>query len=339
MHVFREADGTEALYVGGCSAKFMYPTLPGGRLLRSTDGVNFEPVPQEPGSFLGDLHNACFRGIQSHNGRFYSIAGSFLGGGVVVESANPRLGNDSFRQITPEGVDAYEIASFNGSVYVSFNHPDGFSLFKIDPSGTPPYPLTAIFTRGGYIGSGGNASALSMKVFKGSLYVGGDSVRPTSRLLCVVNIACGAALLGNGGAELLRVHADDTWDIVVGQDRATPAGFKRALSGIGPGFGTRLNQHLWRMEVFDGRLYVGTYDIATELRNAGNGVGDAVAMWQGFDLWSSTNGEQFTPIDFKGFGDTFGYGVRSLQSTPAGLVLGTANPFYGLRVYLGVPRP
>ena len=211
--------------------------------------------------------------------------------------------------------------------------------YKIATAGDLPYPFIPVFTRGGYLASGGNPVALSMKVFKGSLYVGGDSVRPTSRLLCVVDIACGLALLGNGGAELFRVHGDDSWDIIVGQDRATPAGFKRALSGIGPGFGSRLNQHLWRMEVFDGRLYVGTYDLATELRNAGNGVGDAVAPWQGFDLWFSADGERFVPIDLKGFGDTFGYGVRSLEATPAGLFLGTANPFYGLRVYRGVPRP
>jgi hypothetical protein len=172
-----------------------------------------------------------------------------------------------------------------------------------------------------------------MKVFNGSLYVGGDSVRAVDTILCGLNINCLLGILGDGGAELFRVHADDTWDLIVGTSRQTPAGMKTALSGLGPGFGWLLNQHLWRMEVFNNQLLVGTYDASTELRNEPNGIGAALTPALGFDLWVSSDGVKFTAIDIKGFEDEFNNGVRSLKATPAGLFLGSANPFHGLRIY------
>src|SRR5215217_9680846 len=55
MTVFREPDGTEALYVAGVTAREYIPGLPPPRILRTTDGSTFEPVPQDPGTVLGDL--------------------------------------------------------------------------------------------------------------------------------------------------------------------------------------------------------------------------------------------------------------------------------------------
>ena len=49
MFTFTEQSGTQALYVSGCSAGSIYPGVPGARLLRSTDGVNFVPVAQDLG--------------------------------------------------------------------------------------------------------------------------------------------------------------------------------------------------------------------------------------------------------------------------------------------------
>jgi len=47
MFIYEEPSGTEALYVSGCSADAVFPGVGGGRLLRSIDGVNFAPVPQD----------------------------------------------------------------------------------------------------------------------------------------------------------------------------------------------------------------------------------------------------------------------------------------------------
>jgi hypothetical protein len=333
MTIFQEPDGTHALYVGSCSSKQLWPSMPNGRLLRSTDGVNFAPVPQSPGTFLGNLGNACFRGLGSFNGKFYALAGSYQGAGTIIESADPKSGDNAFRQILPFGASAYEFASYNGYLYCTIDSPQGFALYKTTATGNVPYTFTPIFTDGGYKQPVGNRIGISMKVFNGSLYVGGDSVRAVDTILCGLNIACLLGILGNGGAELFRVHADDTWDLIAGTSRQTPAGMKTALSGLGPGFGWLLNQHLWRMEVFNNQLFVGTYDASTELRNEPNGIGAALVPALGFDLWVTSDGVTFTAIDIKGFEDEFNNGVRSLKATPAGLFLGSANPFHGLRIY------
>src|SRR5512133_1871448 len=52
-----EPDGVEALYAFGVNTTVMWDSnkLPPPRILRSTDGVTFRPLPQTPGTFLGDL--------------------------------------------------------------------------------------------------------------------------------------------------------------------------------------------------------------------------------------------------------------------------------------------
>jgi len=334
MYLFQESDGTQALYVGGCSAKAIYSGAPQGRLLRTTDGVTFTPVPQNPGTFMGGLGKTCFRGGASLNGKLYVVATDYKGEGVIIESADPKVGDNSFRQITPQGALAYEVGSYNGFLYVTFVNNAGFDLYKTSAVGTVPYTFAPIFTNGGYKQPKGNPIGLSMVVFNSDLYVGGDSVQTTSTVFCAVHISCVQAIFANGGAELFRVHADDSWDLIVGQPRSTPAGMKTPLSGWGPGFDWILNQHMWRMEVFDSRLYIGTYDLSTELRNA-SGIGPGLVPELGFDLWYSSDGIHFNPVDIRGFEDKFNYGVRSIKATPNGLMIGTANPFYGLEVFRG----
>ena len=122
MGVFTESDGTQALYVSGASASDLWPKVPGARLLRSTDGVNFSPVPQDPGTLLGTLHNQSFRDIVTYNGNFYIVAAAgFIDGSPgsswqLLESANPQQGDNAFQVIPPPtpGMQVCEIAVYNG---------------------------------------------------------------------------------------------------------------------------------------------------------------------------------------------------------------------------------
>jgi hypothetical protein len=325
MHMFQEPDGTQALYVGSCATTVIYGnTVPPGRLLRSTDGVNFSPVPQDPGTFLGNLGNACFRGIQTYNGKLYAVATDFQGAGVLVESANPMQGNDSFRQVSPFGNKVYEFLPFNGFLYVSFSSQKGFSIYKTTATGNLPYTYKLVLPDGGHKKPSPNHDALSMKVFKGRLYVGGNGVQNSGNVKDI-------------GAELFRINADDSWDLIVGQSRHTPDGQKNALSGLSLGFGWNLNEHMWRMEVYDGRLYVGTFDSSTVLRNKPQ-TGQAVQPELGADLWYTTDGTFFTAVDQQGFGDKFNFGIRSLVAVPGyGLFVGTANYYYATQIWRGKP--
>jgi hypothetical protein len=322
MTIFTEADGTDALYVGGCSSVEIYPGVPGGRLLRSTDGVNFSPVPQDAGTFLGNLGNACFRGMQTFNGQLVAMAVDYKGQGTVIESPNPMLGDNSFQQISSPLTPAYEIAVFNNNLYVTFvNRTNGFSVARTSATGPLPYTYTTVLSNGGYKTPYPDPIALSMQVYDGYLYVGGDGMR-------------NGAPVKELGAELFRLHTDDTWDLIAGQSRSTPIGQKNSLSGLGIGFSWFLNQHMWRMNVYDGRLYVGTYDESTELRNTKQG--SQYENEFGFDLWWTQDGTYFSQVDQQGFQNAFNIGVRSLEVTPYGAFLGSANPFYGLEVYQGL---
>jgi hypothetical protein len=61
----------------------------------------------------------------------------------------------------------------------------------------------------------------------------------------------------------------------------------------------------------------------------------ATNLLGGFDLWKTRNGVQWFPVTTTGFGDKFNIGARTMVSTPIGLFIGTANPYYGAQVWLG----
>lgn len=319
MTVFTGTDGTEALYVSGFTSRMYNKGVPPPRILRSVDGVTFEAVPQDPGTFLGDLRKLDdidingFRSLVAYNGRLYVVAGRMRGDGVLLESENPAEGNDSFRMVTPLGVRVFEILSYNGFLYVgTYNPVEGYSVLKTDATGTPPYSFTPVITNGGHLEPFYSRGALSMYAFKGRLYVGTD--RP---------------------AEIIRINPDDSWDLIVGTPRETPDGTKVPLSGFGPGFDYFMNGHIWRMGEHDDWLYVGTMDQSTAWKEVPF-IADILEPYMGFDLFTSADGEHFTMITRTGFDSKFDYGVRTFASTPYGLFLGTSNEYYGTRVFRGV---
>ena len=316
MTVFTEADGTEALYVSGVTSNPFNPGVPPPRILRSTDGVNFQPVPQDPGTFLGDLgdRQASFRDLVVYKGRLYVVNGPIQGSGALLEAENPAGGNDNFRPVTPEGMRIMGYAPFNGYLYLGVvDVSQGFSVVKTDAAGTPPYDLVPVITNGGFLRPLPSTQVLNMREFQGRLYMGTD--KP---------------------AEVYRINPDDTWDLIVGTPRETPEGMKYPLSGMDRGFDYFLNQHVWRMQDHEGWLYIGTMDASTAWRTVPF-VGDLVKPHMGFDLFATRDGWHYTMITRTGFGSMFDYGVRTFASTPFGLFLGTANEYYGTGIYQGVP--
>jgi hypothetical protein len=319
MYIFTEQSGTQALYVSSCRS--IFKGVPGARVLRTTDGVNFAPLAQDKGTVLGDLNSTCFRGATTYNSKLYLIAAEPWS---LLEAANPEQGDNAFRVVSAPGQDAEEVAVFNNYLYVSYgSSADGFTLSKTDATGSVPYAMTPIIVNGGYKTPWPNKSILSMAVFNGSLFCGGDGLRHSGDF-------------NAQGAELFRVNTDDSWDLIVGEARTLPDGTMiTPLSGLGVGFGWNYNNHIWRQEVFDNRLYVGTFDESTQLRfdNA-----TFLAPEEGFDLYYTDDGVTYNLINKVGFGNKFNDGVRSLLTTPYGLFLGTANQYFGLDVYLGVPK-
>lgn len=327
MNIFIEPDGTEALYVAGVSSQFLWLFVPPPRILRSIDGRNFEPLPQSPGTVLGDFEGNGFRNQVSHKGRFYIIGGVVQGSGVLLEAKNPAGGNDNFRTISPPEMIVSAAESYNGYLYVGVRDlVNGYSVVKTDATGVPPYNYTTVIEQGGYKPSGeANSEILHMKVFKNRLYAGGNGIK--------------AGITGLAGpAELIRINPDDTWDVVVGNPRLTPDGWKYPISGFDAGFGNFFNGHMWRLGVFEDSLYVGTFDSSTVYKDSPL-VEPLLRHLMGFDLYGTPDGTHFFPISTRGFGDKFNFGVRSLEATPYGFFLGTANYYYGLQIWRSQGKP
>jgi hypothetical protein len=313
MIVFEEPDGTEALYVCGATINALWPPMPPPRILRSTDGVTFEPIPQDPGTILGDLgqDQASFRDMEILNGRLYVINGKIQGHGAVLEAENPAGGNDSFRWVTPQDMRVFEMAPFSGFLYVGLaDRFNGYAVMKTDAIGTPPYDFTPVVTDGGFLQPGPSPSVVSMHVFKDRLYAGTDEP-----------------------VELIRINPDDTWDLVVGEPRETPDGWKYPLSGMGAGFDWPANKHLWRMQEHEGVLYLGTNDNSLRLGKAMPWLDRWLRSQYGFDLYRTSDGHYISPITVRGFGDKFQVGVRTFASTPSGLFTGSVSYWYGLRIW------
>jgi hypothetical protein len=253
-----------------------------------------------------------FRNLLRFNNKMYLIGSvGLLGHGIIYEATNPELGNDAFRQISPPGKTFFEIEKFKGFLYAGTgvnpqNDPTPFSVLKTDGVGEAPV-FTTVIPTGAYKNQNPSSAVIAMQKFKGRLYVGTDR-------------------------ELLRINPDDTWDLVVGSIRSTPEGRKlEPLSGFDVGFDNVLNIHMWRMTKYGGSLYVGTHDQGTKWKNL---VGsDFLRPRMGADIFSSPDGWNFSMVTRDGMGDIYNSGIRALAPTPHGLIMGTANHYYGTRIY------
>ena len=69
---------------------------------------------------------------------------------------------------------------------------------------------------------------------------------------------------------LYRMDKNEDMELVVGN--STKMFPNSSLSGLKSGFGRNENQYIWRMEVYDGKLYVGTFDTSSLLQVMGQFV-------------------------------------------------------------------
>ena len=331
-----KAERAPALYAASWSTRFG----PGPMILRTTDGERFEEIT-EPG--IGTGLSQGVRSLVPFNGKLFA-ASAGRGGSrdtshddmTVLSTDDPtsgvwQLAADPFFG-DRRNASVYDMCAFAGSLYAGTLNPyDGFQLWKTKAEGRPPYRWTKVLDRGAYRGKL-NETIISMAEFDGCLYIG----------TAILN--CGHDRIfhvGPAAPELLRVYPDDTWELVVGEPRRTPHGVKAPISGMGPGFDSPLTGYMWRMCVHDGWLYVSTAEKTVYLRFADTSrlpddvrrflTPDAVEVLVdrrgGFDLWRTKDGIRWSPITRNGFGNPFNLGGRTMESSPYGLFVGTANLF------------
>lgn len=333
MTVYTESDGTQALYAGGVSAGAMFSVLPEypdnsfppPRILRTTNGSTWAPIPNDPGTFMGDIvkNNTDvkvhgFRSLIPYKGMLFSTVTNLRGQGFIIASADPKAGNNAWQRVSPDQnvLPVWVMREFNGFLYVGTGDrgdDTGWGLYKTDASGSPPYIYTPLITNGGYQTDPLVRSpiALTMEVFNGNLYVGTD--RKT---------------------ELIRVYPNDTWDVVVGQPRSsTPQGPKAPLSGIGYYFDNDFNGHFWQMRGSNKGLHLGTWDSSIQFGISPQ-LNQFFSAENGFDFFRSPDGVTWSVISKGGMGDGYNFGGRSSEYTHFGLFWGTARPSGGAQVWL-----
>ncbi len=329
---YTEADGTQALYAFGVNATLTWDRnyLPPPRILRTTDGVNWIPLPQDPGTFLGDLpfnaDHGSYRSPVAYNGMLFTLSGTVEGYGSLIASANPSQGDNAWFLAAPANMYFYELAVFNGSLYLgAFDPANGYGVFKTNAQGSPPYALQLIVPPGaGLIYPVPSASVVSMFVHYGRLYVGTSTF-----------------------AEMVRINADDTWDLVMGAPRLDPVTnqMKYPLSNLNAGFGLTLNDHVWYQEDPNNYLYAGTYNAST-----GSHIdpihGPLLQPTMGGQMFDTPDDYHWTAVTTNGFsnpsdpqGGMWDYGFRTMASTPYGFFVGTANDYYGLAIFQATKGP
>jgi hypothetical protein len=317
MCVFQgKSDRSPALYVSTHSRT-------GAILLRSEAGETFEPV-SEPG--FGDVRVYSFRSLVELNGWLFAVpAGTVTDTyldrnlppepriyasndplkGNWVEAAKPGFGDVSNLAI-------YPVRPALRRLYAGTANADlGCQVWQTEARGAPPFEWFPVIVDGGGAFNK-NFAVGAMAEFKNALYVG----------VGITGFGFEAAHeVGPASGELWRIHKNGRWELVAGQMRFSAVGLKVPLSHLGPGLGDFYNAMVRSLAVHDGVLYLGTYQWepyrCLELKSA-NVVG-------GYQLWASTDGENWTGVLEDGNGSPADLGVAALLSTKHGLFVGTNN--------------
>ncbi|MCC6696855.1 MAG: hypothetical protein IT365_14590 [Candidatus Hydrogenedentes bacterium] len=281
------------------------------------------------------------RKMTEHNGLLYiAIANDITAGGDILTSPGQIFATDG-DTVWPVMEDGFgnpdngaimSMISYNGWLWAGTgNSETGFEIWKLEgPGGQGPVQVVANGATDRW-----NQAATTAYVYQGNLYWGSM-------------IFLGLYLKG---CVLLRINPDDTWDTIVGP---------KGLSGFDAGFNNRNNAYLWSLQEHEGWLYAGTADFTSILQGVVDNLDDAVALLirsqlgkaaeldvkrapgvvgvvtqGGGDLWKSQDGVHWTPVFTNGLGDTYNWGVRTMQSVDGKLYVGIANPWDGFEIWCG----
>lgn len=206
----------------------------------------------------------------------------------------------------------WDMVSYNGHLYATIctgtpeNAPDdnsmqSFAMVRGDKNADGSYSWTPIVgdqeTDGakycfGIDPARTRSGAANLIVYNDYLYIGeyNDEEIALERILFNKSNTEEGGKSGMGGVDcsfvnanleqsvnIYRMDKDENMELVVG-DRTDmfPEG---GISGLTSGFGRNENQYIWRMQKFDGKLYVGTFDTASLLEPIGQfSNGDIIDM-------------------------------------------------------------
>jgi hypothetical protein len=390
MQVFTDSAGKTALYIvtasGGTNVT---------RVLKiSADSDPQNIVVTEVFRVSG---TTSLRPIAAHGGKLYIGANNDIYElSDIIANSWVKMATDSdFGGIIAAGKKAmlWQFISFNNYLYVSLyedvdptQEPQtadngGAWLFKgrYDSNlshwvWTPIVADKSLFPNAPYPKGMGNRfnTTFSFAAFKDYLYVG--TLMTFAPLLSVPSF-----LLENRiPPQIYRFSKTDVGEMVIGDTAGSTKStiFSSRIGNYGAGFfqpsilqtlsfdstirdaNFSLNQYLWWLAEYKGKLYAGTFDLRIFLKYMTRANLELIELispgddsaWQniqtmlqavdsyndnpaGCDVYYTSDGINWTPLTRDGFGDEFNYGARIFLPTADMLYIGTANPFYGAQVY------
>ena len=219
------------------------------------------------------------------------------------------------------GGSIWEMVSYNGSLYVALctgtpdNMPDPYTMQSFalirgdydpakgavdDPDSWTWTPVIGDKADGAKYTFGidperTRSGACNLVVYDGYLYIGeyNDEEIPLQSIIFDMDFTFLARNLTQS-VNLYRMDADEEIELVMGD--ATEMFPEGSLSGYGSGFGDHENQYIWQSTVWQGKLYLGTFDTSSLLEPLGQFVnGNLLRMTK--EEWKSQLGYVRTAIE------------------------------------------
>lgn len=242
---------------------------------------------------FGDVGNDSVRSMAVFNGQLYlgmknNISGAYL----FKYDADTEVvslvcgGTDGILRETEDVVS--ELVSFGDHLWILTWGTVGVGVYRMDLQEN----IEAVSTEGV---DKFNSGIMSSAVYNGKIYLG------------TVNLYTGAQLY-----VLENASAADPMDVV--------------LKRVGANVFQSTEAYLWRMQAFEGQLYIGTWNPFNTFRPL---------QWEkyGATLYRMDESEDFCQVIGnrklieEGFGQTVNYGIRSMAEHSGRLFIGTAQPF------------
>ncbi len=228
----------------------------------------------------------------------------------VIANMNDMFDYPAYRyQDSIYGGSIWDMVEFNGSLYVSVctgrpeNKPDNntmqsFALIRGDRAENGNWTWNAVvgdkekdnakYTFG-IDPERTRSGAANLCVYNDYLYIGeyNDEEIALEDLMFSKNCDFVNANLEQS-VNLYRMDSDENLELVMGDaDEMFPEG---SLTEFGSGFGRNENQYIWRMQVYNNKLYVGTFDTSSLL--------EPIGQFTNGDLLDMTDEEWETQIEY-----------------------------------------
>ncbi|MBQ7965148.1 MAG: hypothetical protein IJ331_03585, partial [Ruminococcus sp.] len=254
------------------------------------------------------------RGLTTYNGM---LVATMIGnnGAYMVASSNPSAGQDSFETICTQedlldypayhymdsifGGSIWDIIEYNDKLYITVvtgknGNKQAFALFcgEPDENGEWSYDLIAGNEADGAeypFGLGSDRSgAANLMVYDGYLYIGGYN----DPMLALPEIFNGSfeSLYKDLSSPVCLWRLDENNDIEMVAGEANDVFPEGPIGNMGAGFGSNMNQYVWRMENYNGQLYVGTFDIT--------GLVHPLAQFTNGDIFKMTKEEWESQLNY-----------------------------------------